>query len=69
MKADLCTTPSLMQRIKDRAAKFKVDDVSRTWLLIPDYMMDRLPETDKENDIATACQENQERGVVGVMVG
>ena len=39
-----------------------------TWLLIPDYMMDRLAEADKENDIATACQENQERSVVGVTV-
>ena len=29
MKADLCITPSLMQRIEDRAAKFKVDDVLR----------------------------------------
>ena len=54
VKADLCITPSLMQRIEDRAAKFKVDDVPR--------------EADKENDIATACQENQERGVVGVTV-
>ena len=34
----------------------------------PDYMMDRVAEADKENDIATACQENQERGVVGVTV-
>ena len=54
VKADLCITPSLMQRIEDRAAKFKVDDVPR--------------EADKENDIGTACQENQERGVVGVTV-
>ena len=30
--------------------------------------MDRLAEADKESDIATACQENQERGVVGVTV-
>ena len=30
--------------------------------------MDWLAETDKENDIATACQENQERGVVGCSV-
>ena len=29
MKADLCITPSLMLRIEDRAAKFKVDDVPR----------------------------------------
>ena len=29
VKADLCITPSLMQRIEDRAAKFKVDDVPR----------------------------------------
>ena len=29
VKADLCITPSLMQRIEDRAAKFKVDDVLR----------------------------------------
>ena len=27
VKADLCITPSFMQRIEDRAAKFKVDDV------------------------------------------
>ena len=25
VKADLCITPSLMQKIEDRAAKFKVD--------------------------------------------
>ena len=30
--------------------------------------MDQLAEADKENDIATAWQENQERGVVGVTV-
>ena len=42
---------------------------ARDWsALIPDYMMDWLAEADKENDIATACQENQERGVVGVTV-
>ena len=29
VKADLCITPSFMQRIEDRAAKFKVDDVPR----------------------------------------
>ena len=29
VKADLCITPSLMQRIEDRAAKFKVEDVPR----------------------------------------
>ena len=29
VKADLCITPSLMQRIEDRATKFKVDDVPR----------------------------------------
>ena len=29
MKADLCITPSLMQKIEDRAAMFKVDDVPR----------------------------------------
>ena len=29
VKADLCITPSLMQRIEDRAAKFKVDDVMK----------------------------------------
>ena len=30
--------------------------------------MDWLAESNKENDIATACQENQERGTVGVTV-
>ena len=29
VKADPCITPSLMQRIKDRDAKFEVDDVPR----------------------------------------
>ena len=29
VKADLCITPSLIQRIKDRAAKFTVDDVPK----------------------------------------
>ena len=30
VKADLCTAPSLMQRMKDRAAKSEVDNVART---------------------------------------
>ena len=30
VKADLYIAPSLMQRMKDRAAKFEVDDVPRT---------------------------------------
>ena len=49
-----------MQRIEDRAAKFKVGDVPRD---LADYMMDWLAETDKENDIATTCQKTK-RGVL-----
>ena len=61
VRADLYITPSLMQRIEDRAAKFKVDDVPRE-------LVANTGLYDKENDIATACQENQERGGVGVTV-
>ena len=45
LKADLCIAPSLMQRIMDRAAKFKVDDVPKDLQLLPDHMMDWLDET------------------------
>ena len=31
VKADLCIAPSPMQRIKDKTAKFKVDNVPRTY--------------------------------------
>ena len=30
VKADMCIAPSLMQRIKDKAAKFETDNVPRT---------------------------------------
>ena len=50
VKADLCITPSLMQRIEDRAtgSGSRLMMYRGTWLLIPDYMMDRLAEADKE---------------------
>ena len=68
VKADLCITPSLMQRSRTGLQSSRLMMYRGTWLLLPDYMMDWLAETDKENDIATACQENQERDVVGVTV-
>ena len=64
VKVDLCITPSLMQRIMDRAAKFKVDDVPKDLQLLPDHMMDWLDETDKENDILPQPAKKTKKGVL-----
>ena len=68
MKADLCITPSHMQRIKNTAAKFKVDDVPKDLQLLLDHMMDWLAETDNKNDILPLPAKKKQGGVVGVTV-
>ena len=53
-----------MQRIMDRAAKFKLDNVPKDLQLLPDHMMDWVDETDEENDILPPPAKKTKKGVL-----